>query len=274
MTDPSSPSPNPDLFFLKLGGSLITDKHSPRTAREDLIKDICAELSRVVQDNSSLQLVLGHGSGSFGHYSGKKYHTREGVNTLDDWRGFAEVWFDAATLNNLVMEKLQEAGLPALAFPPSASVVTGNKKIITWELAPLRSALEKALLPVVYGDVVFDTHRGGTILSTEDLFIYLAHELQPSRIFLAGIEEGVWEDYPDNTRLVREITPANYPSLRNKIYPSGAPDVTGGMQDKVEKMLDLVRLFPDLSVTIFSGVEPGQIREALAGKNSGTSINS
>jgi isopentenyl phosphate kinase len=265
---------NSNLAFLKLGGSLITDKHSPRTAREDLIKEICRELARATRGNPSLRLVLGHGSGSFGHFSGKKYRTREGVSTLKGWRGFAKVWFDAAILNKLVMENLQEAGLPALAFPPSASISAENRKIIVWDLAPIRSALDNALLPVVYGDVVFDTLLGGTILSTEDLFSHLARELRPSRILLAGSEAGVWEDFPDCTKLVQEITPASYPSLLNKINPSGAPDVTGGMQAKVEGMLELVSKYPELSVTIFSGLEPGHITKVLAGESLGTSINS
>lgn len=55
-------------------------------------------------------------------------------------------------------------------------------------------ALANGILPVVYGDVVFDEVRGGTILSTEDLFQHLAHQLHPERVLLAGLEAGVWAD--------------------------------------------------------------------------------
>ena len=80
-------------------------------------------------------------------------------------------------------------------------------KLPCGNLAPLKSALANKLLPVIHGDVVFDEARGGTILSTEDLFTHLAHQLHPKRILLAGLEAGVWEDFPARTHLIEEITP-------------------------------------------------------------------
>jgi len=68
------------------------------------------------------------------------------------------------------LDALVSAGLPAIAFPPSGSVIAQDGKVVSWDLSPIQSALQAGLLPVVYGDVVFDTLRGGTILSTEDLF--------------------------------------------------------------------------------------------------------
>ena len=269
-----TPSSNRDLIFLKLGGSLITDKPTPRTARVELIESICLEIARVKMENPTLRMVLGHGSGSFGHYSGKKYQTRAGVSTLDDWKGFAEVWHDAASLNYLVMNALNKANLPAVAFPPSSSVFSTDRKITSWDLSPIKSALDNNLLPVVYGDVVFDTRIGGTILSTEDLFIHLALELRPHKILLAGLDQGVWEDYPDCTNLVKIITPDSYPDLMPKIDSSEAPDVTGGMKDKVEQMLGLTSQISDLEVYLFSGMESGNIKKILDGNNTGTLLRS
>jgi len=259
-----------DLVFLKLGGSLITDKLSPRTARNDLIQRIAEEIAESLQENPHLQLILGHGSGSFGHTSGKKYRTREGVSTPEEWRGFAEVWQDAASLNFLVMKQLKAAGLPAIAFPPSSAVFAKDGKIATWDLTFLRTALEQGLLPVIYGDVVFDSVRGGTIVSTEDLFVHLAKALHPGRILLAGRDPGVWEDFPQCTTLLEEITPGDLPVLQARLGQSGAPDVTGGMQDKVKQMLDLVSLLPGLNALIFSGEDPGSIHQVLIGHSQGT----
>ena len=35
-------------------------------------------------------LIIGHGSGSFGHYMASKYGTRRGVNGPEQWMGFAK----------------------------------------------------------------------------------------------------------------------------------------------------------------------------------------
>jgi len=258
------------LIFLKLGGSLITDKNSPRTARIDIIRRVGEEIRSAHEHNPSLQILLGHGSGSFGHYSGKEHKTRDGVISKEDWLGFAEVWYDAASLNHLVINSCREVGLSPLVFPPSASVTATNRKITSWDLAPLISALDKGLLPVVYGDVVFDSSIGGTILSTEDLFVHLARKLEPGRILLAGRDPGVWRDFPKCTSLFDKIQPSDRDILDDAVSQSQATDVTGGMADKVRQMLNLVEDIPGLDCLIFSGEKAGNISDALSGQDLGT----
>jgi isopentenyl phosphate kinase len=272
MSKTEVPNPGKELVFLKLGGSLITDKTVPRTSRLEIIQRICTEIQSALAENSGLQIILGHGSGSFGHISGSKYQTRKGVTSEEDWRGFAEVWRDASDLNRLVMEELHQAGLPAIAFPPSAAAVSHNRIIKNWNLEPLVAALDHQLLPVIYGDVIFDTNLGGTILSTEELFIHLARELEPDRILLAGQDAGVWKDYPQCTILYQQLTPADKAEIEDNVLRSAATDVTGGMAGKVNLMLDLVKEYPDLEVAIFSGEQPDSIHQALLGKTTGTRL--
>lgn len=273
MNTPKGPLEGKDFVFLKLGGSLITDKHSPRTARRDVLERLSREIKSGLENNPGLRILLGHGSGSFGHTSGKEYRTLEGVTTPKQWLGFTKVWNDAADLNRLVMTALRQAGLPALAYPPSATILTHKRKIISWDLTPIQSALEKGLIPVVFGDVVFDQAQGGTILSTEDLFVHLVHTFKPGRILLAGQDPGVWMDFPECNDLYEEITPGDKGGLGNKINGSRATDVTGGMGDKVNQMLDLISALPDLDALIFSGVVEGQLRKALGGDSPGTRLH-
>jgi isopentenyl phosphate kinase len=261
------------LVFLKLGGSLITDKARPKTPRLDVLERLAGEIAAAGQENPALRMILGHGSGSFGHVAGKKYGTRQGVHSPEQWRGFAEVWWDASALNRLVMETLVQAGLPAVALAPIASVIAADGQVASWDLAPLKAALQAGLLPVIYGDVIFDRVRGGTILSTEDLFAHLAIQLRPARILLAGIEPGVWADYPACTRLIPEITPHNLEEVIPALGGSAVTDVTGGMASKVQQSLDWVRQISGLEVAIFSGEKNGAVREALANDKIGTVIH-
>ena len=82
---------NNRLVFLKLGGSLITDKSQAETALLDLIFILLSDLKRYLDQNNEVRVVLGHGSGSFGHHAAAKYGTRNGVSTLEEWRGQEEV---------------------------------------------------------------------------------------------------------------------------------------------------------------------------------------
>ncbi len=263
---------NPKLFFLKLGGSLITDKFTPSTAKPDLIASLAAELAGIIKDSPETRLVLGHGSGSFGHAPAKKYGTRQQVSTPEGWFGFLEVWFQASALNRIVMENLNQAGVPALTFPASSSAVVSDGKVLRWELAPMQDALRRGLVPVVYGDVAFDQVRGGTILSTEDIFVHLARQLNPGRILLAGIEAGVWVDYPANTQVIPLITPKSWGDTLDAVQGAAATDVTGGMSGKVGEMVALVEEIPGLEVLIFSAEQPENLRQVMSGANLGTLI--
>lgn len=262
------------LVFLKLGGSLITVKDQPHTPRLEVLERLSIEIATARTQDPELRILLGHGSGSFGHFPANQYHTRQGVSTPEEWLGFVEVWQQAHELNQLVLQALQNAHLPILTLPPSASVTAKDGRVVTWNLAPLVSSLDHGLLPVIFGDVVLDQTRGGTILSTEDLFTYLAPQLCPSMLLLAGIEQGVWQDYPANTRLLAEITPDNFPGIEKGLKGSAAMDVTGGMLDKVQQNLVLVRKVPGLNACIFSGEEPGNVRRSLLGEQLGTLIHS
>lgn len=262
-----------NLQFLKLGGSLITDKTKPHTARLDVLDRLGQEILQAYRQNNSLRLVLGHGSGSFGHVPARKHGTRQGVHTSDEWLGFAEVWHEAQALNRLVVDRLSQAGLPVLGFSPLASVTAKDGQVLRWDTGPLEAALRAGLIPVIYGDVVFDLQRGGTILSTEDLFFYLARVLNPQRISLAGIEAGVWADFPNRREFIKEITPVNIARWSQSLMGSMTTDVTGGMASKVQLSLDLVSRMGSLDILIFSGDELGMVAEALAGASPGTRIH-
>jgi isopentenyl phosphate kinase len=263
-----------EIVFLKLGGSLITHKGSPHSPRLDVLARLADEIAQALTTRPELALLLGHGSGSFGHVPAARHGTRAGVHSPQEWRGFVEVWQEARALDQLVIEALAQAGLPALAFPPSAWLVRSDHAPEPAATRPLALALEHGLLPLVQGDVAFDERQGGTIVSTEDVFAALAPQLRPQRVLLAGVEAGVWADYPTCTRLIPEMTPADARSGVENIQGSANTDVTGGMRDKVDQMIHLVQSISGLSACIFSGAQPGNLLRALLGEPLGTSIHS
>lgn len=255
-----------ELVFVKLGGSVITDKTLPETARPDAIDRLAGQVIRVLNAQPDLRLVLGHGSGSFGHVPAKRYGTRQGVRGADQWRGFVEVAAVAARLNRIVTDAFLAAGAPVWSLQPSASARCRGGELVHLETAPIEEALARGLTPLVYGDVALDEAQGGTIISTEQIFAYLARVLCPSRLVMAGIVDGVFEGDPlrdPSAPRIPEISAANWETVRDSLGGSFATDVTGGMLAKVEAMVDLVRELPGLTVHIISGERPGALETAL-----------
>lgn len=261
------------INMLKLGGSLITDKNKAHTAREDVIAGLSAEI-RKVYDRDPSALIIGHGSGSFGHFPAKKYGTRNGVHTEAEKEGFLEVHREALSLNEIVLRHLREAGIPCIPITPLDCITAAGGNIISWDVKPVIRAMGMGIVPVVFGDTVFDEEIGGTIVSTEEIFCFLCDKIseKPS-ILLAGLEEGVWKDYPNNT-ILQKIIPVSAEDSQDGlgfIRGSEFTDVTGGMAEKVRLMQKLVREGAVSSAQIFSG-ERGNILLASYGHNAGTMI--
>jgi isopentenyl phosphate kinase len=249
-----------DLIFLKLGGSLLTDKTGVETLRPDVLARLAAEIVQARREKPRLQLVLGHGSGSFGHVAAARHSTRAGVNDSEQWHGFAEVSDAAARLNRAVTATLLAAGLPAVTLQPSASAVCEDGRLIEMTTEPVVAALQADLIPVVYGDVAFDRVRGGTIISTEEILAFLCNVMHPDWLLLAGETPGVFDL---QGQVVAQITAENLPGLAASLGGSRGTDVTGGMAAKVRQMLDLTAAHPGLRVRIFSGLEPGLLAQLL-----------
>jgi isopentenyl phosphate kinase len=256
-----------DLVFVKLGGSLITDKTRAETARRDVIARLAAEVRCALDALPGLQLLLGHGSGSFGHWQANRYGTRDGVLGRAGWVGFARVSASAARLNQLVVDHLIESGVPVLAIRPSSSAWCRDGVLERLDTHPIKCALENGLVPLVHGDVGLDETRGGTIISTEELMAFLAPEFRPSRILLLGETLGVMKDSDrvgdSRGAAYPRIAPDTLEAASGSLGGARGPDVTGGMMTKVHQMLDLVKRQPMLSVHIISGLDPGLLTRVL-----------
>lgn len=249
-----------ELIFLKLGGSLLTDKTADETVRPGVLARLATEIKQALLARSDLTLLIGHGSGSFGHVAAAKYGTRQGVHTQNDWLGFAEVSSAAARLNAIVRGALVDAGVPVVTFQPSASAVCEEGRIVTLSIPQIQRTLAEGLVPVVYGDVAIDRIRGGTIISTEEILSFLTPEFKPKAILLAGEAKGVLDQ---GGEVIPIIGDGDIERIRQTLGGSRGIDVTGGMASKVEDMINLARSQPYLQIRIFSGMIEGAVEQCL-----------
>jgi len=253
-----------ELIFLKLGGSLITDKSKEATARERVIGRAAREIKGALEAKPDLRLLVGHGSGSFGHFVAQRHGLLEGGPP--NWRGYVETGAAAARLNRLLTDIFLAEGVPVVSIQPSASAHCWDGELISIETEPIELMLHHGLVPLVYGDVALDKARGCTIISTEQIFAYLADHLEPTRIVLAGEVEGVFTADPlrdESAQLIPEISRQNFYQVEHKLAGSYGVDVTGGMLTKVRIMYALVQERPELKVQLISGRRPGTIKRVL-----------
>lgn len=250
------------ITLVKIGGSLITDKTREKAFRQPTASRLAREVREVLDQDGTLRLVIGHGSGSFGHYAADRYHTMRGVSSQADWIGFAEVAAVASELSCLVAATFQEVGVPVWRLQPSASAQCEDGVMTSMNTDVISTAIEKKLIPLVHGDVSLDVVRGGTIISTETIFKYLAQKLPVTRIILLGEVAGV---YDTAQHVIPKITPQNYSDVADALGGSRGTDVTGGMLSKVQDMLSLVQSHSSLEIRIADGRVPNLLQDILLG---------
>ncbi len=254
------------IHFIKLGGSLITDKNKPLTPRPQVIQRLAQEIAAARATHPARTLVLAHGSGSYGHVAGRRYHIRQGVQDAAGWRGFAETAYVAGQLDRLVLEALLQAGLPVISLPPSALVFCREGRIVRFRAEPVLAALERGLIPLLFGDVAFDETLGGTIVSTEEALAALARHLTPDHLTLVGVVDGVYDADPlrhAHARRLPRLRVGELDALEGALGGSHGVDVTGGMAGKIAEMATLIRRYPGLRVHLISGEQPGHLQRHL-----------
>lgn len=255
-----------ERVFLKLGGSLITDKRRAETPRTDVIRRLARELAAARRQLPELELIIGHGSGSFGHMVGSSYGTRAGVKTAEEWYGFAATADAAARLNRIVTAALLEAGLPAWSIQPSVILRCEDGRVVQGPIDTVEQALRAGLVPVVHGDVALDSVRGGTIASTEEIFEWLAPRLQPQRMILAGEVDAIYTADPQtnaDAQRIPVIRPDSMDAVQASLGGSHGVDVTGGMAAKVAQSIAMVQALPGLKIVVCGGLVPGVLTTLL-----------
>ena len=219
-----------DVVLVKLGGSLITDKRGDGVARIEVIERLAREIA-AAWPRMRERLVLGHGSGSFGHASAARYGVGKGPLLGDAMDGVSETRARAAELHALVISCLLDAGLAPFTWAPSSAMVARAGKPSGGAIESLEAALGVGLLPVTYGDVVLDRAWGASICSTEAVLTYLAGRLERRglrvvRALWLGATAGIYDR--DGTTIER-IDRSNRTQVRRMIGEAAGTDVTGGM---------------------------------------------
>jgi len=255
-----------ELIFLKLGGSLITRKDKPFTENRRIIRQIAREIHQA-KKGKPFRLLIGNGGGSYPHVPAKKYKTAKGIINKNSLKGIVEVQDAAARLNRIIVRALLDAGENAVSVQPSAVALTKNSRIIEFYTKPLEVFLKKNIIPVIYGDVSLDLKQGCSIVSTEELFIFLAKKIKPKKIISAGMVDGVFTADPlkdFKARLIPEINLKSYPKIKKMLKGSAGIDVTGGMLIKVEKYLETSLL--GIKSYIINGTVEDRLKKTLLGK--------
>ncbi|WP_435115035.1 isopentenyl phosphate kinase [Halolamina sp. C58] len=245
--------------ILKLGGSVITEKDRAETLDGAALDAAADAIAAAMEGGDVSELVLVHGGGSFGHH----HASEAGVTTTDESGDAADaiaIHSAMKTLNQFVLSRLHDRGVPALPVHPLSAGARDADGDLDLPMNQAATMLHEGFVPVLHGDVIATEGEGVTVLSGDEIVTTAAAHLSADRVGLCSTVPGVLDT---DEEVIPEITA--FADAADALGGSDADaDVTGGMAAKVRELLDL-----GAPASVFG---PESIGAFLAGEQPGTTI--
>lgn len=258
------------LQIIKLGGSIVTHKKSNiPSLHEPHIAALAAELAMAYHADPTQCFIVLHGAGSLGHPQVREHDLLAKPLTSPRLLAASDVIQNMRQLTDAIARQLCRADVPALPlqtsslFVQQAGILTLQNSLVIEQLIQVRA------VPVFGGDLVMTDDGSFAVASADDISVLLAQHFKATRIVFATDVAGVYRAWPVEAtdQPVITLDREGLSALVSTLVPT-TYDVTGEMRGKLAKLLALSQG----SVTICNGIEPGNLRQALANKPIGTTI--
>jgi isopentenyl phosphate kinase len=248
------------MILIKLGGSVITDKSRYGTFNRECASRLCKEIK-----DSGKRAIVVHGAGSFGHVIAKAHSIGDGrTGDPEQTLAAAKVQYDVRDLNSKIVNELLSAGIPAFSVPPGSCFMMDNGILDVKDAEVLTASFGLGIMPVLFGDVVFDRRKGFGICSGDQIMEALCRIFDPERVIFVSDVDGLYDGDPKkdaDAKLIAEVTAE---SLDRVDSGMSVDDVTGGVRGKMEAMLRIGASHREC--VLVNGSVPGRLRSLLKGE--------
>ena len=237
------------MLLIKLGGSIITNKKKPLSAKRKTIDNIVSSFRKINED-----FVVVHGGGSYGHYWSVKYDMHTKPKKYDP-KGVSIVKNSMIELNSIILDSFLKNKMNPYCLPPT-DFVMGNKPI-NRKILEIKKIANSGLIPITYGDALWYGNKKSYILSGDKIMSFLARVLRPRLSIFVLNEDGLYSDMKAKKLI--------YDFKDEKIFiKKTVMDVTGGMTRKVAEASKISKI--GLKVFFVNGNKPERIVNAITRK--------
>lgn len=248
------------MILVKLGGSVITDKSKYHTFDRATAGRLAEEITA-----SGEKVILVHGAGSFGHMLAKEHRLHLGITDPSQLMGAAKVMADVRELDLEMSRCMIENGAAVVPLPPASCARMRDGSLYELDLEPFWRYVELGMVPMTFGDVVWDDRRGLSICSGDQLMMSLAKEFHPKKIIFVTDVDGVFSSDPNKDPRAELIRTVDRKVLESLPRTERNVDVTGSIFAKIQYMIDMADLTEECLV--INGKVPGRLEAALRGED-------
>ena len=248
-----------NLVVVKLGGSLITNKDIPESPNFHNMKLVCREISQAISTDKSLQLILIHGGGSFGHYFARKFGLGTLLKRNASPEGLARTAAAMIKLHSVMLEELNSAGVFCGTILPIEILSRNGDSISAIGESRIITLLENGLVPITFGNVSV-IENGSFIISGDTIALAIARKFRIRKATFAMDVDGVYRSAGLKGSIIHELI--GEPQFKSTLRDF---DVTGGLQAKIKTGFELSKLGAD--VFFLNGSKRNRLSKVLLGDN-------
>ncbi|MFW9917104.1 MAG: isopentenyl phosphate kinase [Candidatus Thorarchaeota archaeon] len=257
-----------ELTIIKLGGALLTDKSAPYTARKDILTAVAREIKECLDLGLLKSLILLNGVGSFGHPPVLAHQLHKGFLGPEKLLPLSNTFRIVNEFRNMIVTHLQEAAIPVFLIHPSSMAVAEQMRMTRYFLEPVKGYMSVGLIPLLGGDMLYDSAMGWSVGSADQLGVILAQELSATRLIFATDVPGIYEGDPKTHAAVKLMEEINLNELEAALETMGmgTADASGEMKGKLKALIPAKGLIEKgLEISIISMMEYGNLKALLKG---------
>lgn len=260
-----------ETTVIKLGGSLLTDKSKPYSMREEVIKQIASEIKQCVDEGLGGRFVLVQGVGSYGHPPVLEFKLYKGFIGEEQLWQISWTQSKVDELREYLTKCLQDVGIPVIRFATSSIFSSTEKVLDECNFKPLAGYLGIGMVPLLGGDMIYDTGMGFRVMSGDLIAYTLAKELNATRMIFATDVKGISDKDPkmfSDARLLQGVKVSEIPALISELKGNNPHDASGAIVGKLQTIEMAASLIKEgMDVAILSMMESGTLHSYLKGEN-------
>ena len=259
-----------ELVLIKLGGAAITDKRREHTLKEDIIRQVLKEIKA-----SGITPIIIHGAGSFAHITARDYNLRDGKSDdigLDNQiAAISKIRLSMMKLTGFIANVAMEIELDPFPVAISSTLVSdGPNKEAYIMFEAVEYALKNKMIPILHGDMAFDTKNIFRVISGDRIINLLAQYFKNRgrkvRVIFGSDTDGLYDKDPNNhpdAKLIHKILPNQIHQYIETAGGSAGIDVTGGMHGKLKSIESIVKM--GIGVNLINICKPDRLLKKIRG---------
>jgi len=223
--------------IIKIGGSVLGDKTQDMIFRENVISSVIKDIADLYK-NKKTRFVIVHGVSSAGHMPVKKYELYKGFLGEYQLIGYTIAQNRVNKLRQLVLNYMEQEGLPGIEFYPSSLLVGDKGRVVEYYDNSIKALFNVGITPVISGDMMADKTMGLSVCSGDQLVFVMAEIFGAKKIIFGVDVDGVFDRGPaaGEGTLITDISFEKIKAVAESAQGAHGVDVSGGMRGKLKEI--------------------------------------